>query len=304
MKVLVITGGVTSERRISLMSAREVKKGLEKTGHRVKLYDFKKGKISKNLVKDFDVIFPLIHGKQGEDGSLYGSLIKLGKPFVGCSPQSTKKAFDKILSNRIFDQDNFPRPRWKIVKNVRDIKKFGFPCVLKAASGGSSKEIVILHSEKDLKKALVKRILSLKDKFLVEQLIKGTEITVPVLFNQALPVIEIIPPENGWFDYKNKYSGQSQEIVDAPSVDKRIKGYAQKIALEIHRNLNLSPYSRTDFIVADNTPFVLEVNPACGVGLTSESLFPKAAKAVGLTFPRLLDQIVKFAYADKISKTK
>jgi|Napbiome12C3dose_1001474.scaffolds.fasta_scaffold00001_146 D-alanine-D-alanine ligase len=304
MKVLVITGGTTSERQISLLSAQAVKKGLEEASHQVKLFDFKKGKISKNLVADFDVIFPLIHGKQGEDGSLYKELIKLGKPFVGCNPEASKKAFDKILSNRIFDQNNFPRPKWQIVRNTKDIKAFGFPCVLKAASGGSSKEVVILHSENDLKTSLVKKIFSLKDRFFVEELIEGTEITVPVFFNQALPVIEIIPPENGWFDYKNKYSGQSQEIINAPSISKAIQDRAQRIALEIHKMLGLSPYSRTDFIVADNTPYVLEVNPPCGVGLTSQSLFPKAAKAVGLTFPKLLDQIIKTAYEEKLSKTK
>lgn len=297
MKVLIITGGTTSERRISFMSAGEVKKGLEKSGHKVKLYDLKKGKVSKNLVKEFDVIFPLIHGKQGEDGTLYQSLINTGKPYVGCDPRSTKKAFDKILSNKFFDQNNFPRPKWRIVKSLEDITKFGFPCVLKAASGGSSREVVILNSEKDTKKRLVKKILSLKDILFVEKFIKGTEITVGILFNKALPVIEIVPPNGGWFDYKNKYSGEAKEIVNAPSVDEKTKSLAQQIALEIHKKLGLSPYSRIDFIVSDNIPFILEVNPPCGVGLTSESVFPKAAQAAGISFPELLDKLVKSAIA-------
>ncbi len=300
MKILLVTGGTTSERRISLMSAKQVKKGLEESGHQVRLFDFKKGSAQlKNLVKDFDVVFPLIHGKQGEDGSLYKTLQKLGTPFVGCKPEATKKAFDKILSNNMFDQEKLPRPKWKIVKNIDDIKKFGFPCVLKAASGGSSREVAILHSEKNTKKKLVRKILSLKDRFFVEQLINGTEITIGVFSNHALPVIEIIPPVGGWFDYQNKYSGQSREIVGAPSVDEKTKKLAQQIALKIHKKFNLSPYSRTDFIVLDNTPYVLEVNPPCGVGLTSQSLFPKAAAAIGLTFPKLLDKIVKLAYENK-----
>lgn len=301
MRILVITGGTTSERRISLMSAKQVKIGLLETGHQVKLYDLKKGPVTKSLVKEFDIIFPLIHGKQGEDGGLYKSLQKLGKPYVGCKPESTRKAFDKILSNKIFDRQKLPRPKWKIVKSIDDIKKFGFPSVLKAASGGSSKEVLILHAEKDTNKKEIRKILSLKDKFFVEQFIKGAEITVGVFLNQVLPVIEIIPPEDGWFDYKNKYSGQSREIVGAPSVDKKIQKLAQKIALKIHHNLQLSPYSRTDFIVSKNTPFVLEVNPPCGVGLTAQSLFPKAAAATGLTFPKLLDKMVNIAYGNKIS---
>ncbi len=296
MKILIVTGGTTSERRISFMSAQQVKKGLEESGHKVKLYDLKKGKVSKNLVKDFDVIFPLIHGKQGEDGTLYQSIINTGKPYVGCDPEATKKAFDKIISNKFFDQNNFPRPKWKIVKSIEDIMKFGFPCVLKAASGGSSREVVILRSEKDTKQSLVKKVLSLKDVLFVEQFIKGIEITVSVLFNQPLPVLEIIPPHGGWFDYKNKYSGESQEIVHAPSVDKEIQILAQQIALEIHKKFNLSPYSRTDFIVSNNIPYVLEVNPPCGVGLTSQSLLPKEATAAGISFPELLDKLVKAAY--------
>ncbi|MBI2338386.1 ATP-grasp domain-containing protein [Candidatus Daviesbacteria bacterium] len=301
LKILIITGGTTSERRISFMSARQVKLGLEKSGHQVKLYDLKKGTVSKSMTKNFDIIFPLIHGKQGEDGSLYRSLQKLGKPYVGCEPEATKKAFDKILSNKIFDQAKLPRPKWKIVKNIGDIKKFGFPCVLKAASGGSSREVIILHSEKDTKKNLFKKILSLQDKLFVEQLIKGTEITVGVFLDQALPVIEIVPPQGGWFDYKNKYSGQSQEIVGAPSVDRKTQMLAQEIALKIYKKFNLSPYARVDFIVSDQIPYVLEVNPPCGVGLTSQSLFPKAAAAVDLDFPKLLDKMVKLAYENKLS---
>lgn len=300
MKILLVTGGTTSERRISLMSAKQVKKALEESNHQVKLYDFKKGVVAKKLAAGVDVIFPLIHGKQGEDGSLYKSLQKLGKPYVGCKPEATKKAFDKVLSNKIFDQEKLPRPKWKIVRDIEDIKKFGFPCVLKAASGGSSREVALLHSEKDTKKSLVRKILSLQDRFLVEQLINGIEITVGVFLNQALPVIEIVPPQDGWFDYRNKYSGQSQEIIGAPSVDKKTQALAQKIALEIHQTLNLSPYSRTDFIISNGIPYVLEINPPCGVGLTSESLFPKAAAAIGLTFPKLLDKMVQMAYKQSL----
>ncbi|MBI2017838.1 ATP-grasp domain-containing protein [Candidatus Daviesbacteria bacterium] len=303
-KILVITGGTSSERKISLISAENVKKGLEEVGYqqavssayKVKLFDLKKGFSElKKISQDFDLIFPVIHGKEGEDGTLYTFLKKLNKPFVGCGPKSTEIAFDKILFNQFCDQNEIPKPEWKVVKNTLDIKKFGFPCVLKAARGGSSKEVVILLSEKDLKNPLVKKIFSLDDYFLVERYVKGIEITVGVFSNQALPVIEIIPPDKGWFDYKNKYSGESKEIVGAPSLDEKTKNRAQQIALKLHQTLSLNPYSRTDMIVLNNTPFVLEVNPPCGVGMTSQSLMPKAAQAFGLEFPQLLDKIIKSA---------
>lgn len=302
MKVLIITGGSSSEREISLMSAKNVKEGLEEKGHQVKLFDFKKGKDKlKKLVKNFDVVFPVIHGKEGEDGTLYALLKKIGIPFVGCEPRSSEIAFDKILFNKFCSKKGISQSRWRIVKNIGDIKKFGFPSVLKAARGGSSKEVIILLSEKDLKKTLVKKILNLDDKFLVDRYIKGIEITVAVLDGKALPVIEIIPPNKGWFDYKNKYSGETKEIVGAPSLNEKTKRKAQEIALKIHRALKLIPYSRTDMIVLNGNPLVLEVNPQNGVGMTTESLLPKAAQKIGISFPVLLDKIVKSAYAKKIS---
>lgn len=295
-KVLLVTGGKTSERRITLLSAQQVKSGLEKAGYKVALFDFKKGVGQlKIAAKQADVAFPLIHGREGEDGNLYTSLIKLGLPYVGCSPKSTATAFDKITFNKFCDKNKISKPKWKQVRNTKDIEKFGFPCVLKAAGGGSSREVTILQSKKDLTNKLVKKIFSLKDRFLVERFIQGIEVTGPVLFNKALPTIEIVPPEGRWFDYKNKYNGQTQEIVNAPSLDEKTKKLVQKIALEIHLKIKLDPYSRTDFIVANKIPYVLEVNPPCGVGLTAESLLPKAAQEVGISFPNLLDKLIKQA---------
>lgn len=296
MNILIITGGISSERKISLLSARNIKQGLEKVGYKVKLFDLKKGyEQLKSLAKNFDLIFPVLHGKEGEDGTLYDFLNKINKPFVGCSPKSSLIAFDKILFNKFCDENKIPKPEWGVVKNTADINQFGFPAVLKAARGGSSREVAILLSEKDLKKPLVKKIFSLDDKFLVERYIKGIEITVPVFDNETLPVIEIIPPEQGWFDYENKYNGASKEVVGAPSLDEKTKSKAAQIALRIHKALKLNPYSRTDMIVVNNEPLVLEVNPPNGVGMTAESLMPKAAKVAGIEFSKLVDKLVKLA---------
>lgn len=296
MKVLIVTGGNSSERKISFLSAKNVKGALEKKKHKIKLFDLRKGfKVLGSEIEKYDVIFPILHGTEGEDGSLYIFLIKYGKPFVGCSPKSTKIASDKILSNKFCDKYKIPRPRWKIIKNLKDIKRFGFPCVLKAAKGGSSLEVMILKSERDLNKKLAKKILNLNNSFLVETYIPGTEVTVGVFNNKALPVIEIVPPEGEWFDYKNKYSGRTQEIINAPSLDEKTKKLTQKIALKIHKTMQLGPYSRTDFMILGNNPIVLEVNPPCAVGLTLESLVPKAAKATGINFPEFCETLIKTA---------
>lgn len=296
MKVLIITGGDSSERKISFLSAKNVKGALEKKNHTVRLFDLRKGfKVLGNEMERYDVIFPILHGAEGENGDLYRFLIKHRKVFVGCSPKSTRIASDKILSNKFCDKYKIPRPKWKIIKNLKDVRRFGFPCVLKAARGGSSLEVMILRSEKDLNKKLAKKILNLNNSFLVETYILGIEVTVGVFNNKALPVIEIVPPQGEWFDYKNKYSGTTKEIVNAPSLDEKTRKLTQKIALKIHKAMQLGPYSRTDFMILGNNPFVLEVNPPCAVGLTLQSLVPKAAKAVGISFPEFCDALVKTA---------
>lgn len=302
MRVLLITGGTSPERRISLMSAKQVRKGLEESGHKVKLFDLKKGRLElKNLAKNFDVIFPVLHGEEGEGGKLQRFLSTLDKPFVGGDPKGFKQGWYKIPFKNWCEQKNIFTAPWKIIKTMSAITKFGFPCVLKSSSGGSSKEVVILKSSKDLKNSLCRKLLKSRLALFVEEYLPGVEVTVGILANKALPVVEIVPPKDGWFDYKNKYSGVTREIPNAPSLDEKMKKLVQRIALQIHQRLNLGPYSRIDFIVSEKIPYVLEVNTI--PGLTSQSLFPKAAQAVGISFPKLLDKIVKIAYANKIPKT-
>jgi D-alanine-D-alanine ligase len=297
MKVLIITGGNSSERKISLISARMVKEGLSKNGHAVTMFDFKKGYPAlKKIIGEFDIIFPVMHGGEGEDGVLYRFLRSTKKPFVGSDPSGAKIAFDKILFKKYCDKKKIPTADWKIIKTEKDISRFGFPCVLKAAAGGSSHEVVLLHSSKDVSSAKAKAILAASDSFFVEKLIKGTEITIGVVLGKALPVMEIIPPENTWFDYKNKYSGKSKEVPFAPSISQQMQRRVQRIALRIHRDLKLGSYSRTDIIVKNNTPYVLEVNTPGGVGFTPESLLPKAAKAAGMSFERLVEAILQDAH--------
>ncbi len=294
MNILLITGGVSSERKISLISGRSVKKGLEEAGHKIRLYDLRKGYAPlKKLAKKFDIIFPIIHGEEGEGGRLNQFLKTLKKPFVGGDPVGLKKGWYKIPFKAWCDKNKIATSDWREVRNIQDLQEFGFPSVLKSSSGGSSREVVILNSFTDLKKKETKKLLHSKDRLFVEKYLKGIEMTVAVLGNKSLPVIEIVPPQDSWFNYKNKYSGQTQKIPFAPSVDKKLQKQAQGIALRIHQEFRLGQFSRTDFIVYNNEPHVLEVNTI--PGFTPNSLFPKAAKAAGLNFPQLLDKIIVLA---------
>ncbi len=289
MKILIITGGSSSERKISLLSAKAVKTVLKNNGHRVVSFDFKKGYSElKKIIFDFDVIFPVMHGKEGSDGVLYKFLVSTKKKYVGASFKGAKITANKVMFKKYCDKNNYPTANWKIVKNKKDLTKFGFPCVLKAAEGGCSHEVSILQSEKDLAKSSVKGILALPTNIFVERFVKGTEVTASVLAGKPLPIIEIVPPDSGWFNYKNKYSGKTKEIPFAPSVQKEV----QKIAVQIHNDLKLGSYSRTDFIINNGNAYVLETNNASSVGLTSQSLFPKAAQAKGMDFANLLEKIL------------
>lgn len=301
MKILIVTGGSSSERKISLISAKNVKEALEKIGHSVSLFDLKKGLASlKKIVKNFDVVFPVLHGEEGEGGSLQQNLSKLKVPYVGGDPKGFREGWFKVSFKKWCEKNNITSSPWKKIKNVKDVLKFGFPSVLKSTNGGSSKEVVILKSEEDLKSTFTKNLLESRDELFVERFLPGVEITVAVLNDKALPIIEIIPPKGAWFDYKNKYSGGTKEIPNAPSVSGSIQKQAQEVAEQIHKKLRLGQYCRIDFIISDGKPYVLEINTI--PGLTSESLFPKAAKAVRISFPELMDRLVKLAYGSKISK--
>jgi len=301
MKVLIISGGTSSERKISLISAKGVGEALKQEGFEVKIFDLKKGYPElKKLAKKFDVIFPVIHGEEGEGGKLHKFLSKTGKPFVGGSWKGFKKGWYKIPCKIFCDQNNIPTAAWKKIKTIEDVKRFGLPCVAKSTNGGSSKEVVILKTPADLKKSLFLNLFKLNQPLYVEKFLPGTEITVGILDNKALPVMEIIPPQSSaWFDYKSKYSGETREIPDAPSISPEARKQAQDIALKIHQTLNLGPYSRIDFIVpshissGNTNPQLLEVNTI--PGMTPTSLFPKAAQAAGYTFPKLVKKLIELS---------
>lgn len=294
MKILIVSGGTSSERKISLISAKGVGEALEQEGFEVKIFDLKKGYPElKRLAKNFDVIFPVIHGEQGEGGELHKFLTKLGKPFVGGDWKGFKEGWYKIPFKQFCDKNNIPTALWKKIKTIEDVKKFGLPCVAKSTNGGSSKEVAILKATADLKKSLFLNLFKLNQPLYVEKFLEGVEITVGILDNQALPVMEIVPPEGKWFDYKNKYSGETKELPDAPSISPKARRKAQEIALKVHQELNLGPYSRIDFIVSEEIPYILEVNTI--PGLTPTSLFPKAAQAAGYPFSKLVKKLVELS---------
>ena len=294
MKILIITGGDSSERKVSLTSANEVLKALLKKDYEAKFYDLKKGyQPLKNLSKKFDALFPVLHGEEGEGGKLHEFLSKLNRPIVGSKNyKGFRKAWYKIPFKKYCDKNNVLSSAWKVINTAEDVIKFGFPCVVKTSNGGSSREVLILKSKEDLNKNN-KNIFKYKNLF-VEKYIAGTEVTIGIFNNKALPILEIVAPKGKWFDYKNKYSGETKEILNTPSLNGKTKKEIQKIALKIHQHFNLGSYSRIDFMVNEKgIPYVLEVNTI--PGLTSQSLLPKEVVATGITFEQFIDTLVKLS---------
>jgi D-alanine-D-alanine ligase len=295
MNILILTGGSSSERTVSLISAKSVKNALIENGHKVKIYDLKNS--YQNIIhisKNFDILFPVLHGEEGEGGELHKFLGKLNKPIVGTrNYKGLKEGWYKLPFKKFCQKNNIPTAKWKPIRTQQDIISFGFPCVLKASNGGSSREVQILKLPKDLKSNQCMRLIKSTVPLYVETYLQGTEITVGILGNIALPVIQVVAPKGSWLSYKTKYSGKTRDIADAPSLDAKTKKLAQKITLMIHNKLQLGDYSRTDFIVYKNIPYALEVNTI--PGLTPISAFPKAASAAKIKYNCLIENLVRFA---------
>ena len=303
IRLAILIGGISSERDISLISGKEVVKALDKKKYEIKIYDPKSDliKLAKDR-KEIDVVFPVLHGFGGEDGTIQGYLELLKLPYVGSGVLSSALAMDKKMSKVIYKNNGLLTPKTIILsrpdieKNLSGVlqnirKTIGLPCVVKANNHGSSIGVYIVKNEKDLKKA-INDAFKLDNEVLVEEYIKGIEVTGAVLGNQnpkALPIVEIIPPEGKFFDREVKYSGATQEIVPA-RLSKSLTKKVQNIAIKAHQVLGCRGFSRTDMIIKKPKIYVLETNTI--PGLTSESLFPKAAKVTGISLTNLLEKLI------------
>lgn len=300
--IALLYGGSSAERDVSIKSASEVCKALNSLKHRVH-----KVNVDKDLVSNLkrikpDIAFIAMHGSHGEDGTLQALLDAMKIPYTGSGVLASALAMNKTMAKRLFITNSLASPAFLIVRNGahddlanRIRGSIGFPVVVKPPNQGSTIGLSIVKTEKDLPKAL-KTGFEFDNELLIEQFIKGTEITVGVLGNSkptALPTLEVVT-ETGFYDYKTKYTaGLSSHIVPARITEKQRK-MAQKAAIKAHQVLGCRGFSRADFIVPrGKEPLILEVNTI--PGLTKLSLFPDAAKAAGIEFNDLIIQLIDLA---------
>ena len=291
-KIGVLCGGTSSEREISLMSGKAVYEAIKKLGFDVVLIDVDKNVATKLIKERIQIAYVILHGAMGEDGTIQGMLEIMGIAYTGCRVFSSSASIDKIISKKIFEYAKIPTAKWFTIEKNKPFDMPKFPVVVKPASQGSAIGVSIVKNKKEFKKA-VKLAFSFEDRVLVEQYIKGMEITVGVLNGKPLPVIEIVP-KGKFYDFKSKYTlGQSTHIIPARLPNKVLKK-AQDIALKIFSEFMCNGICRVDMIVdKKNSIYVLELNTL--PGMTKTSLFPDAAKYIGMSFENLVLEILKSA---------
>ena len=303
LTVALLSGGISSEREVSLNSGKQVFAALDKEKYTILRYDPKTD--LQRLVADapkIDAALIILHGPFGEDGTVQGLLDLLDIPYQGSGVLGSAVAMNKLMSKQLYQQVGLPVPSYLALKRADTVDpagisaRLGLPVVIKPVQGGSSVGMSIVRSEKDLPGA-IQKAFDYDTAVLVEAYIDGIEITGGVLGNsdpEALPLIEIIPDKNHeFFDYEAKYTaGVTQEICPA-RIDAALTEKARTYAVMAHEVLGCRGYSRTDLMLKGRDLFVLETNTI--PGMTATSLFPQAAAAAGLPFGQLLDRLIELS---------
>ena len=351
MKIVVLGGGISTERHVSLVSGTSVCKALRSLGHKAIFVDMFLGledyegsleaafdapdgfcgsvaiekeapdlaavrasrrdkspsRLGKNVLAVCalaDCVFLGLHGADGEDGKIQAALDLLGVPYTGSDCLSSAMASDKAVSKRIMESCGVLTPKWsEITYSEADIpalrESLPVPCAVKVVGGGSSIGVALPDTRDELEDAL-RDILQYGNRVIVEEKIRGRELTQPVLGDRYLSTIEIVPPEGMTFDYVAKYQSgalAAQELCPAPITEAEHKLIGEA-ALKLHRALGLSVYSRTDFILdKEGRAWCLEVNNL--PGMTPASLIPKAAAIEGLSYAQLCERIVELSLAQR-----
>jgi len=307
LNLALLSGGISSEREVSLHSGEQVYEALDKDKYHIERYDPKTDlpRLIKNAAQ-IDIALIILHGPYGEDGTVQGLLDLLHIPYQGSGVLGSSLAMNKAATKQIYEKAGIPTPPYVIYHRNDTIdadacaQQLGLPLVVKPVVGGSSVGMSIVRSASDLQDA-VDEAFEFDSTVMVEGYIDGVELTGGVIGNrelEAFPIIEIIPDKtHDFFDYEAKYTaGVSQEICPA-RIDEELTLQAQTHAKNAHQALFCRGYSRTDMILKDREIYVLETNTI--PGMTATSLLPQAAQVAGLNFTRLLDKLIQLGLEDQ-----
>ncbi len=303
LRIALLYGGPSTEREVSIKGKEAVKRALEKLGYHFEEFDvaFDLTKLA-NRKAEFDCAFIVVHGAFGEDGRLQGFLECLSLPYQGADVLGSSLAIHKGISKMLYKEAGLLVPEGcafslkEKEKAIEYARQIGFPLIVKPCTHGSSVGLFKVKNEEELNQAL-EEIWKIDREVLIEEYISGKEVTVGILGEEALPVVEICPKEREFFDYKSKYTpGLTEEICPA-RLDAKLYKKVQEAGLIAHRALKLRHYSRTDMIIKDQKIYVLETNTI--PGMTETSLLPLAAKVAGYSFEELVKKLIELALSEK-----
>ncbi len=333
MNIAVLLGGTSPERYVSMASGKGVAEALSAAGHDVMVFDIALGERARvelsdlvlptqtapspeelaalsnraiitaiqTIPSDIDIAFMALHGAPGEDGTVQGLLELAGIPYTGSGVLASALAMDKGMAKRVMEHYEIPTPRWfqarrgemSAAELAAQVEYHtDYPVVVKPNNGGSTVGLTIVQEAGELMAAfeLAGRYSEL---VLFEEYIEGRELTVAILGEESLPIVEI-RPKSGFYDYKSKYTAGMTSYHCPAELPRAIEEEIRELGLRSHEALGCSGYSRVDFrLDADNVPSCLEVNTL--PGMTPTSLVPKAAAAAGMDFPTLCARIISLA---------
>jgi D-alanine-D-alanine ligase len=295
--IAVLMGGPGSERDVSLASGAGVAKALRSLGAEVSEVDVRDAHFE--LPNDTEIAFNVIHGTFGEDGQLQQILEERGVAYTGEGVFESRLAFDKIPSKERFRAEDVATPKWEVIW-VGQQPSLPLPYLIKPPRQGSTVGIEIVRQETEVVSALSTGA-KYDSELLIEEFISGRELTIGVLGEEALPILEIIP-KSGFYDFNDKYpflnpqgGGGAQHVCPA-EIPTGLTKQIQDLSLRAARSLGVKVYARVDVMLSEtNEPFVLELNTI--PGMTETSLLPDAAAVAGISYPELCARIIELSLA-------
>ncbi len=293
-KVAVVMGGFAAEREVSLISGKAVLEGLQSKGIDAHAIDLDRDVVSTLKQGGFDRVFNVVHGRGGEDGQLSGALDLLKMPYTGSGVLGCALAMDKYRTKQIWQSLNLPTPNYLLIESkaqLADAAKLGFPLMLKAALEGSSIGVVKVSNEQALEAAW-EEASACNSHVIAEQFVDGggVEYTCSILGDRALPLIAL-HAKNDFYDYEAKYLADDTEYRVPCGLDEAKEAEIQALCLKAFKAVDAKGWGRVDVMLDQAAnPWLIEVNTV--PGMTSHSLVPMAAKAVGLSFADLVWEVL------------
>jgi D-alanine-D-alanine ligase len=310
-RVVVLKGGPSLERQVSLRSASRVEDALEELGYDVLSIDVDSDLVERLREAEADVAFVALHGRGGEDGTVQEILEIVGLPYTGSGVPACIRSMDKVLTKHLLIEHGLPTPDF-FAFNETAFREFGaaealpaieeqlgFPIVVKPAAQGSALGIKFARSSDDIPEALISAF-SYDDKVLLERYVDGREVAVGLLEEagdvRALPVVEAVPKEGHLFDFEARYEIGKTDYVCPAELPDEVTGAAQDLAIATYRLLGCYGFARVDMILSKEGELQVLEGQAIP-GLTETSLLPQAAEAAGLTFEQFVERLVEQALA-------